>query len=48
VNVEVLQIGDDDVDGQRFIVYDEAMDIGHERGIFRVTWKWEAVLAVLS
>jgi hypothetical protein len=38
VNVEVLQVVDDDVDGQRFIVYDEAMDTGHERGIFRVTW----------
>ncbi len=46
VNLEVMQIVDDDIDRQRFIVDDEAADIGHESGIFRVTWKLAAVRAV--
>jgi hypothetical protein len=39
----VMKVGDDDIDGQGFIVNDEAADIGHESGIFSVIWNSPAV-----
>ena len=46
LNVEVMQIVDDDIDCKGFIVDDEAAEICHWSGIFRVTWKLMAVWIV--